>query len=146
MEVRRKAAYQCQVPYSQRETISRRCESQVLTHRTPASTNTGILHECECSLVLVSFRDYGYYMLVSWSSFITGWTIGKDSQRGTIATLASTSLSWEHQENRVCIVDLTTVSLGIAVLEPKIRLLHHRGRVTFWLQGLDTHICELIRH
>ena len=43
-------------------------------------------------------------------------------------------------------VDLTTVSLGIAVLEPKIQLLHHRGRVTFWLQGLDTHIRELIRH
>ena len=31
-------------------------------------------------------------------------------------------------------------------LEPKIQLSHRRGRVTFGLQGLKTHVHESLRH
>ena len=69
-----------------------------------------------------------------------------------MTTLASASLSREHQEHRahsllvlvwvwphslavICIVIVTLA----AVLEPKIWLSHGRDRVTLWLQGLNTH-------
>ena len=41
-EVRIKAAYWWLVPCRQGVTVSKRCESQVLIHQTPASTNTVI--------------------------------------------------------------------------------------------------------
>ena len=60
------------------------------------------------------------------------------------------------QEHRAHMVGPLTISLGLAitcmiatlaaVLEPKIRLSHCRNRVTFWLQGLNTHIREYVRH
>ena len=80
-----------------------------------------------------------------------------------MTTLAFESLSRENQERRACVVGPHTVSLGLSlttltavtcivkttlatVLELNIRLSHCRDRVTLWLQGLDTHSRESIRH
>ena len=98
-EVRRKAAYQCLVPYwlmtvprSQRMTVSKRYESWAITHRTHVSTTTHLAWHGECSLVVVLFPDY---LLVSLSSFIAGWAIGEHSQQETTTTVASASVSRE---------------------------------------------------
>ena len=64
------------------------------------------------------------------------------------------------QEGRACMAGPLTVCLGwvwlspaqfvltklATVLEPKIWLSHCRDRVTFCLQGLNTHIHESIMH
>ena len=87
--------------------------------------------------------------------------MGKDSQQGTMTILTSVSLSWEHQKHRACIVSPLTISPGLglatltgchlhlivivtltAALVLKIRLSHRWKTATFWLQALNTHICE----
>ena len=46
----------------------------------------------------------------------------------------------------ICLGLGLAVTYNNGVLEPKIWLSHHRDRVTFWLQGLNTHIRESIKH
>jgi len=93
---------------TQRVTVSKWCENRAPTHTSDSNEyqHSRLAWNRECSLVMVSFRDYGNYFLVSledycswlshlWSTFVAGWAIGKDSLQRTMTTLASASLSRE---------------------------------------------------
>ena len=109
------------------------------------------------SLVLVSFRDYGEYFLVS-RSWLSHW-------RRTTTTLASASLSrhsrsidptWLAHALTVCLwlglavtctVIICTICNSDTRRSPtKIRLSHRRDWAPFCLQGFNTHIRESKRH
>ena len=122
----------------QRVTVSKRCESQALTHQTPASTNSCLAWHGEYSLVVVSFWDYSDNLWVSLEYFCC-WL---SHEQRTIWQHSHLHHCQDIQEHRACMIDPLTVCLGLGLAvtcigfnsdahrSPKPKI-HRRDWVTF---------------
>ena len=134
------------MPCRQRATVSKRCESQVLIHQTPASTNIVVLIAWHgaCSLVLVLFRDYGEYLLVSleqFCSFVCNYDNTRicitfksfQEHRAHMVGPCTLRLSWFGSGSHMHIAQFVIAMLA-TFLELKIQLSHARD----WAPLLST--------